>query len=152
MTVSLCSVLFAFNVFQPSKRDANWSAVCVVSGRGGGWHAGGSGRGLNDFTALSLCPAASSFLSQTCRGRKVDIVFLSCVLSVLKHIQMCAALFLYNTRREQKKREREKDFFFFIYSSLFFKGTRLKVSWRETVCVCVFGRLNWDCWSRPTMT
>jgi hypothetical protein len=99
--------------------------------------AGGIGRGLNDFTALSLCPAASSFLSQRCRGRKVDIVFLSCVLSVLKHIQMCAALFLYNTRREQK--ENEKRIFLFFFHLFFFIFQRdTTESLLKGNCVCVW--------------
>ena len=106
--------------------------------RQGGGMAGGIGRGLNDFTALSLCPAASSFLSRRdAEDEKWISSFFLVFCRVLKHIQMCAALFLYNTPT-RAKREREKDFFFFfIYSSLFFKGTRLKVALEGKLCVCV---------------
>lgn len=67
----------------------------------------------------------------------MDIVFLSCVLSVLKHIQMCAALFLYNTRREQK--ENEKRIFLFFFHLFFFIFQRdTTESLLKGNCVCVW--------------
>lgn len=137
---SLSSLLCSFLLltFSNHRKGMLIDPRCV-SWAAGGWHGRWNWTRLEWFHGtFSLSRRLLISLSQRCRGRKVDIVFLSCVLSVLKHIQMCAALFLYNTRREQKENEKRIYFFFFIYSSLFFKGTRTEsLSWRETLCVCL---------------